>query len=91
MVYRKGERTNRNREAAWHFAVDIPVPPRGLESSLNRIHEAVSAADGEVWGWREKPNGREVAVDWIRCGFHKAEEADAFAAAWASLNARRAR
>jgi hypothetical protein len=91
MVYRKGERTNRNREAAWAFAVDIPVPSGGLGLNLNRIHEGVAAAGGEVRGWRDEPNGRDIPVDWVRCGFHKAEDADAFAAAWSDLNARRAR
>jgi hypothetical protein len=91
MVYRKGERTNKQREAAHAFAVDIPVPPSGLGVNLNRIHADVAAAGGEVWGWRDKPAGREIPVDLVRCAFHKAEDADAFAAAWLTLKARRVR
>ena len=59
--------------------------------NLNRIQEGVAAGGGDVWGWRDKPNGRDVPTDWVRCGFHKAEDADAFAAAWDSQNAHRAR
>ena len=91
MVYRKGERSKRHREESHAFAVDIPVPPSGLGFNLNSIHRVVDAAGGEVWGWRDKPNGRDIPTDWVRCGFQKAEDADAFAAAWANLKARRAR
>lgn len=91
MVYRKGERTNRHREAAHAFAVDIQVVPPGLGANLNRIHQHVREYGGEVWGWRDKPNGRDIPKDWVRCGFHKAEDADAFAAAWTALNAKRVR
>jgi hypothetical protein len=69
----------------------FPYLPGGLGSSINRIHEHVAAAGGEVWSRRDEPNGRDIPLDWVRCGFHKAENADAFAAAWTSLNARRAR
>lgn len=91
MVYRKGERTNHDRETAHLFAVDIPVPAGGFGWNLNRIHQDVRIIGGEVWGWRDDPTGRDIPVDWVRCGFHKAEEAQAFAAGWASLNARRVR
>ena len=85
MVYRKGERTNRHCEEAHAFGVDIPVPPSGLGSGLDRIHKDVAARSGEVWSWWGKLNGRDIPTDWVRCGFHKAEDADAFATAWATL------
>jgi hypothetical protein len=81
MVYRKGERTNRIREAAWAFAVDIPLPPRGLGANQPQPAARFGAGATSPMVPTFQPTGSAA-------GFHKAEDADAFAAAFADLNAR---
>jgi hypothetical protein len=93
MTYRKGERTDRRREAEFPFAVDIPIPRDGLGQNLNRILAAAQAYPGgaECWSHSTKAGAMEIRQWWSRTGFKKPAEADRFAAMFAELGARRAR
>lgn len=37
MVYRKGQRADKRREAEYPLAVDVPMPRNGPSQNLNRI------------------------------------------------------
>jgi hypothetical protein len=92
MVRHKGARTNQHREAAYPYAVDIPIVGDGLGQNLNRICHVVLACPGgaDHWGFRSRlPDG--TPEDWARIGAKLAADADAFAAQFAYLNARRVR
>jgi hypothetical protein len=92
MVYRKGERTDKHREAAYPHAVDIPIVGNGLGQNLNRIlTETLSCAGGaEQWSHRtRKPNGDPLY--WCRVGTKLPEDADRFAEMFGRLGAVRVR
>jgi hypothetical protein len=92
MVYRKGERSNRHREAEFPFAVDIPVPRTGLGENLTAVLSAVQACPvrAESWSHSTQVKG-EIRQWWLRIGTSTASEADRFAALFGSLDARRTR
>ena len=89
MVRRKGERTNKHREAEYVYAVDVPVGGRGLGQNL--IHADVARAGGEVWSHSDLLGERRTPRDFARCGFRSADQADAFAETWRLLGATRVR
>jgi hypothetical protein len=88
----KGQRTNKHREAEHPCVVDIPIRPGGLGQNIDLIERAVKAAPGggERWGyrtWDERFNPSE----WCRIGLKRPEDADAIAARFAHIGARRVR
>jgi hypothetical protein len=88
----KGMRMNKHREADNPFAVDIPIGGNGLGQNLNRICEAAAALPGgaEEWGHGTRAtDGRPQR--WCRVGTKVAEDADALAAQFSHIGARRVR
>jgi hypothetical protein len=75
MVYRKGERTNRNREAAWACAVDIPVPRRLAEFLRDAIRH-----DHNRNPWKGFPDlevdfdSTEKELHWLDKSFYHREK-----------------
>ena len=52
MLYSRGERTNRNREADYQFAVDVPIPPDGLGGrGVRAIMGAMTRCQGRTERW----------------------------------------
>ena len=94
MVYRKGERTNRQREQDFSYAVDIPVPPDGLGGpGLRAIMHAMRRCQGwtEQWSHSEfRAFGTRKAF-YVRLGATNEADANILAEALAELGAERAR
>jgi hypothetical protein len=92
VVCRKGQRTNKHREAEHPFAVDIPVVGNGLGQNLNLIHAAADECAGgaEVWGHRATGE-RGMLADWVRVGTKTLADAERMAGLFSHLDARRVR
>jgi hypothetical protein len=92
MVYRKGERTNRQREAEHPYAVDILIGGEGLGQNLNLIVEALRTcpAGGDQWGHTTRLEDGTPRY-WCRVGVKAAADADRLAGMFAHLGARRVR
>jgi len=84
MVYRKGERTNKQREAEYSFAVDIPIPRTGLGQHLNRIAEAASLVGGEQWSYSTRDE-RGNPLYWCRVGVKDELDAERLVRMFAGL------
>ena len=94
MVYRKGERANRHREADYRYAVDIPVPPDGLGGAgVRAIMGAMTRCQGrtERWSYSEfRAFGTRKAF-FVRVGTVAECDAAMIADTLAELGAQRAR
>jgi len=94
MVYRKGERTNRHREADYPFAIDVPVPADGLGSrGLNAIARAMAACTHptEHWSHSEFRAFGERMSHAVRIGAKSSDDAERILSALADWGAQRAR
>lgn len=89
----KGQRTNKHREAAYAFVVDIPNPRTGLGQRLNDIIDASSPLGGEQWAYSYLTNasGRILPQAVIRVGFKDSLDAGRIAWQFRHLGAVRAR
>jgi hypothetical protein len=92
MVYRKGERTKKQREAEYPFAVDIPIVGNGLGQNIGLIDAAAKAckAGAETWSTRTRA-ADGTPTDWRRIGTKAVADAESIAGKFSYLNARRVR
>ncbi len=93
MVYRKGERTNQQREREFPFSVDIPIPRDGLgDARLGMIWEASKACrhGAEVWSHSTHIKG-ELRQWWSRIGTKTDDDAELVRVALAGIGATRTR
>jgi hypothetical protein len=92
MVRHKGQRTDKQRDATYPHAVDIPIPRDGLGQNLNRIHAAAADCQGgaEAWGHSTRLAGAAPQY-WCRVGTMVEADADRIATLFISLGAVRVR
>jgi hypothetical protein len=88
----KGQRTNKQREAAHPHAVDIPIPGDGLGQNLDNIIAAAKTLPGGAETWGHMIRGeRGEPQRWCRVGTIAAGDADRLAGLFTHLGARRVR
>jgi hypothetical protein len=88
MVYRKGERQKKHLEAAYAFAVDIPIAGQGLGQNLNVIAAEAMRAGGDHWSYCVRDQCGNPFY-WCRVGVKDNRDAGQIAMRFWHLGARR--
>ena len=87
-----GQRTDKQREADYPHAVDIPIPGSGLGQILNNIIGAKRTLLGGAESWGHMTRGAKGDPQrWCRVGTKLPADADRIAGLFSHLDARRVR